>query len=297
MIGEIVETVSSASTAARSFRRHADVDRRAFAGAGDHGRRGFRGSLHQRAVGGVRDRRTVVLGQRDQPPGAGIGADGQRSRRPGAQHHRSRQRAVEGRHPHRRRRRADQHHRGPDQPARAQRHHRGGARRRGRPRLCGRRLRGEGARRADREGDRRDRPADQRHPGRDPGTRSARSRKSRGTIEKLSEISSTIAAAVEEQGAATQEISRNVQQAAQGTQQVSSNITDVQRGATETGSASSQVLSAAQIACRRTPTASSSRSTSSSPTCGRPDASPATSEVELTNLAGPRPEGARHLWL
>jgi methyl-accepting chemotaxis protein len=67
-----------------------------------------------------------------------------------------------------------------------------------------------------------------------------------GTIEKLSEISSTIAAAVEEQGAATQEISRNVQQAAQGTQQVSANITDVQRGATETGSASSQVLSAAQ---------------------------------------------------
>ena len=67
-----------------------------------------------------------------------------------------------------------------------------------------------------------------------------------GTIERLSEISSTIAAAVEEQGAATQEISRNVQQAAQGTQQVSSNITDVQRGASETGSASTQVLSAAQ---------------------------------------------------
>ncbi len=67
-----------------------------------------------------------------------------------------------------------------------------------------------------------------------------------GTIEKLSEISSVIAAAVEEQGAATQEISRNVQQAAHGTQQVSSNITDVQRGASETGSASSQVLSAAQ---------------------------------------------------
>ena len=67
-----------------------------------------------------------------------------------------------------------------------------------------------------------------------------------GTIEKLSEISSTIAAAVEEQGAATQEISRNVQQAAQGTQQVSANIVDVQRGASATGSASSQVLSAAQ---------------------------------------------------
>jgi methyl-accepting chemotaxis protein len=66
------------------------------------------------------------------------------------------------------------------------------------------------------------------------------------TIERLSEISSTIAAAVEEQGAATQEIARNVQRAAVGTQQVSSNIVDVQRGATETGGASSQVLSAAQ---------------------------------------------------
>jgi methyl-accepting chemotaxis protein len=66
------------------------------------------------------------------------------------------------------------------------------------------------------------------------------------TIGRMSEISSTIASAVEEQGAATQEISRNVQQAAQGTMQVSTNIADVQRGASETGSASSQVLSAAQ---------------------------------------------------
>ena len=66
------------------------------------------------------------------------------------------------------------------------------------------------------------------------------------TIGKMSEIASTIASAVEEQGAATQEISRNVQQAAQGTMQVSSNIIDVQRGASETGGASSQVLSAAQ---------------------------------------------------
>jgi methyl-accepting chemotaxis protein len=59
-------------------------------------------------------------------------------------------------------------------------------------------------------------------------------------------VNAIIAAAVEEQGTATQEISRNVQQAAQGTQQVSSNISDVQRGASETGSASSQVLSAAK---------------------------------------------------
>jgi methyl-accepting chemotaxis protein len=66
------------------------------------------------------------------------------------------------------------------------------------------------------------------------------------TIGRMSEIASTIASAVEQQGAATQEISRNVQQAAHGTQQVSSNIAGVQRGASETGSASSQVLSAAK---------------------------------------------------
>ncbi len=66
------------------------------------------------------------------------------------------------------------------------------------------------------------------------------------TIGRMSEIASTIASAVEEQGAATREISRNVQQAAQGTTQVTSNIADVQRGASETGSASSLVLSAAQ---------------------------------------------------
>jgi methyl-accepting chemotaxis protein len=65
------------------------------------------------------------------------------------------------------------------------------------------------------------------------------------TIGKMSEISSTIASAVEEQGAATQEISRNVQQAAHGTQQVSENIVEVQRGASETGDASSHVHHAA----------------------------------------------------
>ncbi|RJF76222.1 methyl-accepting chemotaxis protein [Rhodopseudomonas palustris] len=70
------------------------------------------------------------------------------------------------------------------------------------------------------------------------------------TISKMSEIASTIASAVEEQGAATQEISRNVQQAALGTQQVSGSVVDVQRGATETGSASVQVLAAARSLSR-----------------------------------------------
>ncbi len=67
-----------------------------------------------------------------------------------------------------------------------------------------------------------------------------------GTISRISEIAATIAAAVEEQGAATQEIARNVGEAAKGTQQVASNITDVNRGAGETGSASAQVLASAQ---------------------------------------------------
>jgi methyl-accepting chemotaxis protein len=67
-----------------------------------------------------------------------------------------------------------------------------------------------------------------------------------GTINRISEIAGAIAAAVEEQGAATQEISRNVQQAAAGTTQVASNIVEVNHGAAETGTASSQVLSSAQ---------------------------------------------------
>jgi PAS domain S-box-containing protein len=66
------------------------------------------------------------------------------------------------------------------------------------------------------------------------------------TIERLSEISSTIAAAVEQQGAATQEISRNIQEASRGTTEVNTTIVDVQRGASQTGTASGGVLSAAQ---------------------------------------------------
>jgi methyl-accepting chemotaxis protein len=67
-----------------------------------------------------------------------------------------------------------------------------------------------------------------------------------GTIMRISEIATTIASAVEEQGAATAEIARNVQQAAQGTAMVANNITEVNRGAGETGAASSQVLTSAQ---------------------------------------------------
>jgi methyl-accepting chemotaxis protein len=66
------------------------------------------------------------------------------------------------------------------------------------------------------------------------------------TIALISEISATIAAAVEEQGAATQEIARNVQQAASLSNHVAANVTDVNKGAGQTGIASTQVLSSAQ---------------------------------------------------
>jgi methyl-accepting chemotaxis protein len=66
------------------------------------------------------------------------------------------------------------------------------------------------------------------------------------TIARISQIATTVASAVEEQGASTAEIARNVQQAAQGTSRVTGNITEVTRGASETGTAASQVLVSAQ---------------------------------------------------
>jgi methyl-accepting chemotaxis protein len=65
------------------------------------------------------------------------------------------------------------------------------------------------------------------------------------TIKSLNDISTAIAAAVEEQGAATSEISRNVQRAAKGTGEVSETIAEITQSAGETGAAAAQVLSAA----------------------------------------------------
>ena len=64
------------------------------------------------------------------------------------------------------------------------------------------------------------------------------------TIGRISEISSVIAAAVEEQGATTREISRNTQQAASGTDEVARNIIGVNDAASHTGVAAAQVLAA-----------------------------------------------------
>jgi methyl-accepting chemotaxis protein len=67
-----------------------------------------------------------------------------------------------------------------------------------------------------------------------------------GTIGRIAEISQVIAAAVEQQGAATQDISCNVQRAAKGATDVCGSITDVSRGAADTGAASTHVHGLAQ---------------------------------------------------
>jgi methyl-accepting chemotaxis protein len=66
-----------------------------------------------------------------------------------------------------------------------------------------------------------------------------------GRIREIDSVATSIAAAVEEQGAATQEIVRNVAQAATGTNEVTTNITGVAQASEQTGSAASQVLDAA----------------------------------------------------
>ncbi|PWC32798.1 methyl-accepting chemotaxis protein [Azospirillum sp. TSO35-2] len=66
------------------------------------------------------------------------------------------------------------------------------------------------------------------------------------TIGRLNDIASSIAAAVEEQGAATSEIARNVQQAAGGTAQASQNIGQVRTAAGQTGQSAQEVLSVAE---------------------------------------------------
>ncbi|WP_421781854.1 methyl-accepting chemotaxis protein [Kiloniella litopenaei] len=65
------------------------------------------------------------------------------------------------------------------------------------------------------------------------------------TIQQIDQIAASVAAAVEEQTAATQEIARNVDQAAAGTQEVSANIGGVTEASGEVGKVSNQVLSAA----------------------------------------------------
>jgi methyl-accepting chemotaxis protein len=66
------------------------------------------------------------------------------------------------------------------------------------------------------------------------------------TIERISEITTSISAAVEEQGAATQNIAHGVQAAAGGTLEVAENIERVARDAGETETTSGQMLQSAK---------------------------------------------------
>lgn len=65
------------------------------------------------------------------------------------------------------------------------------------------------------------------------------------TITEMNTISSSIAAAVEEQGMATQEIARNVQAAAETARSVSANATDVRETSSGASAAVSQMIAAA----------------------------------------------------
>jgi len=66
----------------------------------------------------------------------------------------------------------------------------------------------------------------------------------RTTIVEVSEIATTIAAAIEEQSAATQEIARNTTEAAAGTQSVAGKITSVKTATESTGNAARSLLQA-----------------------------------------------------
>ena len=65
-----------------------------------------------------------------------------------------------------------------------------------------------------------------------------------GTIGRISEISTAIASAIDEQQAATKEITRSTREAALGTSEVSRDIAGVNEAAREAGSAAAQVLTA-----------------------------------------------------
>jgi len=64
-------------------------------------------------------------------------------------------------------------------------------------------------------------------------------------IRRMSDLSTTVAAAIGQQGAATGEIARNVQEAAQGSEVVSRTVSTMQDAAAETGQAAEEVNSAA----------------------------------------------------
>lgn len=70
------------------------------------------------------------------------------------------------------------------------------------------------------------------------------------TINSMTEIATTIAGAVDEQGAATEEIARNIHEAAQGTNDVSANISGVTKSASDTSDTAGKVLTCSELLSR-----------------------------------------------
>jgi methyl-accepting chemotaxis protein len=75
-----------------------------------------------------------------------------------------------------------------------------------------------------------------------------------GTIGEIDEVTTTIAAAVAQQGTATREIARNIQQAAGGTSEVSGNIAGVSTATAQAGDSAADVLSASDALRREADT-------------------------------------------
>lgn len=71
------------------------------------------------------------------------------------------------------------------------------------------------------------------------------------SVDEVSSIAGMIAAAVEQQGAATAEIARKLQQAAKAAQDVTANLTDVTRASNDTDTAAGRVLTAASNVSRQ----------------------------------------------
>ncbi len=102
-----------------------------------------------------------------------------------------------------------------------------------------------------------------------PRKRSRRSSSITKTISKINEVNSGVASAVEEHGAATQEIARNVEQAAAAPRGILEHLR-VSQAANETAQRPEQI-NRRPASCRSNRKPCAPRSTSSWPTCARPD--------------------------
>jgi methyl-accepting chemotaxis protein len=71
------------------------------------------------------------------------------------------------------------------------------------------------------------------------------------TITEISGIAASVATAVGQQGAATQDITENVSRAASGARDAAGNITGVREAAAETGQVANEVLKASRELTRR----------------------------------------------